>query len=178
MCESRFADMRPLGGGRLVQVSSGTGQAAFPGLSLYCATKWGIEGFFDSLAQEVADFGIQTTLVEPGTIGQTLGPQVCSVLSWTPIAKARSVCCARWRRAATLRQETRQRWRKQLWRHSKPKLHRYVSLLVKMSSDISRRHSPAGLTRSRLTRTLRPSRSYPSVRCTATLAARTSAALS
>src|SRR5438876_11926019 len=38
-----------LGGGHLVQVSSGAGQAAFPGLSLYCATKWGIEGFFDSL---------------------------------------------------------------------------------------------------------------------------------
>jgi NAD(P)-dependent dehydrogenase (short-subunit alcohol dehydrogenase family) len=32
------AHMRPLGGGRLVQVSSGARQAAFPGLSLYCAT--------------------------------------------------------------------------------------------------------------------------------------------
>jgi NAD(P)-dependent dehydrogenase (short-subunit alcohol dehydrogenase family) len=65
--------MRPLGGGRLVQISSGAGQAAFPGLSLYCATKWGIEGFFDSLSQEVAGFGIQTTLVEPGTIRTDFG---------------------------------------------------------------------------------------------------------
>lgn len=60
--------MRPRGGGRLVQISSGAGQASFSGLSLYCATKWGIEGFFESLAQEVAAFGIQTTLVEPGAI--------------------------------------------------------------------------------------------------------------
>ena len=57
----------------MIQVSSGAGQAAFPGLSLYCATKWGIEGFFDSLAQEVAAFGIQTTLVEPGTIRTDFG---------------------------------------------------------------------------------------------------------
>jgi NAD(P)-dependent dehydrogenase (short-subunit alcohol dehydrogenase family) len=73
LARAAVAHMRPLGGGRLIQVSSGAGQAAFAGLSLYCATKWGIEGFFDSLAQEVADFGIQTTLVEPGTIRTDFG---------------------------------------------------------------------------------------------------------
>lgn len=67
------AHMRALGGGRLVQISSGAGQAGFAGLSLYCATKWGIEGFFESLAPEVAAFGIQTTLVEPGTIRTGFG---------------------------------------------------------------------------------------------------------
>jgi len=65
--------MRAFGGGRLFQISSGAGQAGFAGLSLYCATKWGIEGFFDSLAPEVAAFGIQTTLVEPGTIRTGFG---------------------------------------------------------------------------------------------------------
>jgi NAD(P)-dependent dehydrogenase (short-subunit alcohol dehydrogenase family) len=136
LARATVAHMRPLGGGRLVQVSSGAGQAAFPGLSLYCATKWGIEGFFDSLAQEVADFGVQTTLVEPGTIRTDFGTQVFSVLNWTPIATARSACCARWQREATLRQEIRRRWRKQLWRHSKPKSRRHASLLAKMSTDI------------------------------------------
>ena len=67
------AHMRPLGGGRLIQISSGAGQAGFAGLSLYCATKWGVEGFFESLAPEVAAFGIQTTLVEPGTIRTGFG---------------------------------------------------------------------------------------------------------
>src|SRR5262249_25061502 len=67
------AHMRLLGGGRLVQISSGAGQAGFPGLPAYCASKWGIEGFFESLASEVAAFGIQTTLVEPGTIRTGFG---------------------------------------------------------------------------------------------------------
>jgi NAD(P)-dependent dehydrogenase (short-subunit alcohol dehydrogenase family) len=40
---------------------------------LYCVTKWGIEGFFESLAQEVAEFDVQTTLVEPGTIRTEFG---------------------------------------------------------------------------------------------------------
>ena len=39
---------------------------AFPGNSLYHATKFGIEGFCESVAQEVADFGIGMTIVEPG----------------------------------------------------------------------------------------------------------------
>ncbi|MGJ5817371.1 SDR family oxidoreductase [Paludibaculum fermentans] len=73
LARAAVAHMRPLGGGRLLQVSSSAGQAAFAGLSLYCATKWGIEGFIESLAQEVAGFGIQTTLVEPGTIRTDFG---------------------------------------------------------------------------------------------------------
>lgn len=54
------------GGGRIVQVSSEGGQIAYPGFSLYHATKWGIEGFVESVAQEVAPFGIDFLLVEPG----------------------------------------------------------------------------------------------------------------
>ena len=45
LARAAVAHMRPLGQGRLIQISSGAGQAAFAGLSLYCATKWGIEGF-------------------------------------------------------------------------------------------------------------------------------------
>jgi NAD(P)-dependent dehydrogenase (short-subunit alcohol dehydrogenase family) len=73
LARAAVAHMRPLGGGRIIQISSGAGQSSFAGLSLYCATKWGIEGFFDSLSQEVAGFGIGTTLVEPGTIRTEFG---------------------------------------------------------------------------------------------------------
>jgi NAD(P)-dependent dehydrogenase (short-subunit alcohol dehydrogenase family) len=45
--------LRRQGGGRVVQISSYGGQVAFPGNSLYHATKWGIEGFIESVAQEV-----------------------------------------------------------------------------------------------------------------------------
>src|SRR5260370_19158808 len=51
-----------------MQVSSMGGHMAFPAFSLYHATKWGIEGFYEALAQEVAPFGIHTVLVEPGMI--------------------------------------------------------------------------------------------------------------
>ena len=58
--------LRAQGGGRIVQVSSYGGQVAFAGNSLYHASKWGIEGFCESVAQEVAPFGIGLTIVEPG----------------------------------------------------------------------------------------------------------------
>jgi len=58
--------LRVQGGGRIIQISSYGGQVAFPGNSMYHATKWGIEGFVESVAQEVAQFGIGMTIVEPG----------------------------------------------------------------------------------------------------------------
>jgi NAD(P)-dependent dehydrogenase (short-subunit alcohol dehydrogenase family) len=58
--------LRAQGGGRIIQISSYGGQVAFPGNSMYHATKWGIEGFVESVAQEIASFGIGMTIVEPG----------------------------------------------------------------------------------------------------------------
>lgn len=51
--------------GHIIQVSSIGGVNAFPTLGLYHASKWALEGFTQSLAAEVADFGIKVTLVEP-----------------------------------------------------------------------------------------------------------------
>ncbi|MFF6809152.1 SDR family NAD(P)-dependent oxidoreductase [Streptomyces sp. NPDC012403] len=58
--------MRKQGGGRILQMSSIAGVASWPMLGLYHASKWAIEGLSDSLAQEVARFGIRVTLLEPG----------------------------------------------------------------------------------------------------------------
>lgn len=58
--------LRAQGGGRLIQISSVAGLAAHAGASLYHAGKWGVEGFMEALAPEVAPFGIGVTLVEPG----------------------------------------------------------------------------------------------------------------
>jgi NAD(P)-dependent dehydrogenase (short-subunit alcohol dehydrogenase family) len=58
--------LRAQAGGRIIQISSYGGQVAFPGNSMYHAAKWGIEGFVESVAQEVAPFGIGMTIVEPG----------------------------------------------------------------------------------------------------------------
>jgi NAD(P)-dependent dehydrogenase (short-subunit alcohol dehydrogenase family) len=58
--------LRAQAGGRIVQISSYGGQVAFAGNSMYHATKWGIEGFAEAVAQEVMGFGIGVTIVEPG----------------------------------------------------------------------------------------------------------------
>ncbi|MDV3458287.1 SDR family oxidoreductase [Sphingomonas sp. HF-S4] len=65
--------LRTQGGGRILQVSSEGGQVAYPNFSLYHATKWGIEGFVEAVAQEVAPFGIEFTLIEPGPTGTGFG---------------------------------------------------------------------------------------------------------
>lgn len=59
--------LRAQGGGRIMQLSSMGGQWAMPGLSLYHASKWAMEGFFESTIQDIAPFNIQVTIVEPGS---------------------------------------------------------------------------------------------------------------
>jgi NAD(P)-dependent dehydrogenase (short-subunit alcohol dehydrogenase family) len=58
--------MRAQGSGHIIQVSSIGGVNAFPTVGLYHASKWGLEGFSQSLAAEVAEFGVKVTIVEPG----------------------------------------------------------------------------------------------------------------
>ena len=57
--------LREQGSGHIIQVSSIGGVQAFPTIGMYHASKWGLEGFSQSLAGEVAGFGIKVTLVEP-----------------------------------------------------------------------------------------------------------------
>jgi NAD(P)-dependent dehydrogenase (short-subunit alcohol dehydrogenase family) len=65
--------LRGQGGGRFLQIASIGGQVAFPAMSLYHATKWGIEGFWESAAGELAPFGIGVTIVEPGVSRTNFG---------------------------------------------------------------------------------------------------------
>src|ERR1700689_3813861 len=57
--------LRDQGSGHIIQVSSIGGISAFPRTGAYHASKWALEGLSQSLAQEVAGFGIKVTLVEP-----------------------------------------------------------------------------------------------------------------
>jgi NAD(P)-dependent dehydrogenase (short-subunit alcohol dehydrogenase family) len=58
--------LREQGGGRIIQMSTWGGQAAGAGGSLYHASKWGIEGFMEATAKDVAPFGIGVTIIETG----------------------------------------------------------------------------------------------------------------
>jgi NAD(P)-dependent dehydrogenase (short-subunit alcohol dehydrogenase family) len=52
--------------GRIVIVSSQAGLVGQPANSIYCASKWALEGWAESMAYEVDAFGIDVILVEPG----------------------------------------------------------------------------------------------------------------
>ncbi|MGY1770041.1 SDR family oxidoreductase [Blastococcus sp. SYSU D00813] len=57
--------MRAQGSGHLLQVSSVGGIVALPNIGVYNASKWALEAFSQSMATEVAQFGIKVTIIEP-----------------------------------------------------------------------------------------------------------------
>jgi NAD(P)-dependent dehydrogenase (short-subunit alcohol dehydrogenase family) len=57
--------LREQGSGHILQVSSIGGVSAFMNTGAYHASKWALEGFSQSLSQEVAEFGVKVTLIEP-----------------------------------------------------------------------------------------------------------------
>ena len=54
--------------GVIVNVSSGAGKSGFPNLSAYCASKFGIIGFTESVAKEVADNNVKVMAICPGGV--------------------------------------------------------------------------------------------------------------
>ena len=57
--------LRRAGAGHLIQVSSAAGGVGFPLVGLYCASKYALEGMSESLALELAPFGVKVTIVQP-----------------------------------------------------------------------------------------------------------------
>lgn len=72
--------MRDQGSGLIVQMSSVSGHVGLPGLGAYAAAKFALEGLSDSLAAEVAEFGIGVMVVAPGPFRT----------SWVGASKTRS----------------------------------------------------------------------------------------
>jgi short-subunit dehydrogenase len=60
--------MRRRRGGRILNVSSMGGRATLPGGAFYHASKYAVEAFSDALRMEVAQFGIEVVLIEPGPV--------------------------------------------------------------------------------------------------------------
>jgi NAD(P)-dependent dehydrogenase (short-subunit alcohol dehydrogenase family) len=58
--------MREQNSGHIIQLSSALGLNTVPLMGLYSATKFAVEGLTETLAGEVAGFGIKTTILEPG----------------------------------------------------------------------------------------------------------------
>ena len=59
--------MRAKKQGRIINMSSISGRFGFPGLSAYVASKYALEGYSESLRLELKPFGIDVSLIEPGS---------------------------------------------------------------------------------------------------------------
>ena len=59
--------LRKQGSGHIFNIASiGGFTGAFPGFGIYCATKFAVHGFSESLREEVKNFGVKVTVVSPG----------------------------------------------------------------------------------------------------------------
>jgi NADP-dependent 3-hydroxy acid dehydrogenase YdfG len=73
--------MRAAGAGRIVNIGSMGGKLTFPGGGAYHATKYAVEALSDALRFEVAGFGIQVVLIEPGLITTEFASAATSALA-------------------------------------------------------------------------------------------------
>ena len=73
MCQLVLPGMRRAGFGRIVNLSSMGGKLTFPGGGVYHATKHAVEALSDALRFEVAGFGVDVVVIEPGLIKTAFG---------------------------------------------------------------------------------------------------------
>lgn len=86
--------LRNQGHGRIFQLSSAGGQTTYPNFGYYHTTKWALEGFCDTIAQELAPLNIEITIVEPGAHPTAFGASmvtapVMEVYDQTPAGEVR-----------------------------------------------------------------------------------------
>jgi 3-oxoacyl-[acyl-carrier protein] reductase len=60
--------------GHIVNIASLAGKNAFAGGAVYCASKWGLLGFTQSMAEDLRPFGIRVSAVCPGTVATEFSP--------------------------------------------------------------------------------------------------------
>jgi NADP-dependent 3-hydroxy acid dehydrogenase YdfG len=65
--------LRQQGYGHILGTSSNLGHLAMPIIGYYCSSKWAFEAIHESLAMEVAQFGIKITIIEPGAYATEFG---------------------------------------------------------------------------------------------------------
>ena len=66
MARAVLPAMRSRKEGYIINVSSQLGRIVLPNIGMYCATKFGLEAMFETLAYELAPFGVEVTIVQPG----------------------------------------------------------------------------------------------------------------
>ncbi len=67
--------LRQQGYGHILGTSSNLGHVTLPVIGYYCSSKWAFEAIYESLAEEVKQFGIKVTIIEPGAYATEFGSQ-------------------------------------------------------------------------------------------------------
>jgi short-subunit dehydrogenase len=83
MCQLVLPGMREAGSGRIVNISSMGGKLVFPGGGIYHAAKHAVEALSDALRFEVAGFGVDVVIVEPGLIATRFGEAAVGTMADT-----------------------------------------------------------------------------------------------
>lgn len=71
-CRVFLPQLRQAGAGHIVNVGSCFGWVGFPGMSGYCASKFAVRGFSESLRNELRPAGVGVTVVYPGAVDTNL----------------------------------------------------------------------------------------------------------
>ena len=77
-CKSVLPHMIKQKSGYIINISSGAGKTGFANLSVYCASKFGVIGITESLAEEVSDYGIKVFSVCPGAVATQMQKEFMS----------------------------------------------------------------------------------------------------
>ena len=138
--------MRTRRAGRIIQISSASGQGSLPTSSLYHAAKWGLEGFSECLRQELEGFGVFVTLIEPAAHARA-SAAICSTRRRTPPIRTRLLDrfarCSRTRVTSCTR-SIRRRSRTGYSTRPRARSHRFGWRWAVTPSASSRRRSRAG----------------------------------
>jgi NAD(P)-dependent dehydrogenase (short-subunit alcohol dehydrogenase family) len=76
--------MRKRQSGCIINVSSIAGRFSAPPFASYCASKWALEGFTESLACEMKTFNVRVALVEPGIIDTAMALRISRPVGESP----------------------------------------------------------------------------------------------
>jgi 3-oxoacyl-[acyl-carrier protein] reductase len=74
VCKAVVPGMIKHGGGHIINISSLAGKNVLPGGSIYCASKWGLQGFSFCLAEDLRAHNIRVSVVCPGSVLTDFGP--------------------------------------------------------------------------------------------------------
>jgi 3-oxoacyl-[acyl-carrier protein] reductase len=74
LCKAVARGMIERQGGHIINIASLAGKNAFAGGALYCASKWGLLGMSECMAEDLRTYGIRVSAICPGTVATDFSP--------------------------------------------------------------------------------------------------------